>query len=656
MEDFLVRNVSILMCLAVAFQLMGCADDLDPEGNDTSDAVVETDAMVTPDMQTVDCESLKFRFAAEGNLEMEAYPDDRYTVLDENSPTGLRLSFNVERFPWLDALPNLIKPAKVDFESLSGFAHNGSVLLRFDGPIPTQLPEADTSAHNTGLIWMDLDATPPTRIPFEVRLALDEVGIILDPLVTLTPGHRYAVLMTRDLWDSDICVENNPEFDALLNGELMPTSGDVRLSDALNEAMGLSDTTADKLVGGTAFTTHMDHLLLHAVAQEVRTRNYTWDPSVECEEEEETFRICNASFKAWDFRDPLMIQNTDTNGQWRLKVRIFLPKQAEAPLPVLIYGHGLNSDRFEGDRLAAEFSDDGFAVVAVDAMMHGEHPTRIEDSNLPALDFLGVDLAAARVEGAALHGNFTQTVVDRLQLLQLLRRSPDFDGDGTIDFDPTEIGYFGVSLGGMLGSLFLANANQIPAAILSISGGRLIQFLSDIPQIDTFRPALNNLAGGEVKAERVLILAQTMVDAADPATSAPFILRNRLNPGSQPPHLLVPVADKDETVPPATAQALARALGVPHVGPVFTEVFGLEQQDTPTTDNTVYGVTAGYFQFDRMSNDNLSRVEVAEHSELPARPEALLQARHFLAGWVDGELPEIIDPYEVMGTPPLPTE
>ncbi|MGB0648442.1 MAG: hypothetical protein ACPGQS_14755, partial [Bradymonadia bacterium] len=102
-----------------------------------------------------------------------------------------------------------------------------------------------------------------------------------------------------------------------------------------------------------------------------------------------------------------------------------------------------------------------------------------------------------------------------------------------------------------------------------------------------------------------------------------------------------------------TGYALARSLGVPHVGPVITEVFGLEQQATPAADNTDYGVTAGYFQFDRISNDEQTEVKVATHAKLPPSPEALLQTRHFLTGWLADETPEIINPYEQLNTPQL---
>ena len=394
----------------------------------------------------------------------------------------------------------------------------------------------------------------------------------------------------------------------------------------------------------------MDHLKLKAVADEVLTRNYTWLPNASCEETSQ-YEVCEVAFKAWDFRDPKMIITTETQSQWTLVARIFLPLNRTEPLPVLIYGHGLNSGRTEADQLADEFSENGdFALVALDSLMHGDHPTRLPDSMIPALDFLGVKITEARVDGAAMHGNFTQTVVDRLQLLQLIRRQPDFDGDGIDDFDPSRIGYFGVSLGGMLGSLFLANTHNIPAAVMSISGGRLIQFLSDIPQLEPFRPALNNLAGGEVKAERVVLFAQTLVDSADPATFAQFILKDRLYPDSMPPHLLMPVADQEHRT---TRDRIFTRQSTRHTAYWSGHHRGVRTRATKRTasDNTAL-VTAGYFQFDRISNDEQTRAGL-QHAKLPPSPEALLQTRHFLGGWLADETPEIINPYEQLNTPEL---
>ena len=91
-------------------------------------------------------------------------------------------------------------------------------------------------------------------------------------------------------------------------------------------------------------------------------------------------------------------------------------------------------------------------------MRHGDHPTRDPASQLTALDVLGVSILDLRIDPVQLRGNFNQTILDYLQLLQLIRQKPDFDQDGLNDLNPETIVYFGVSLGGMLGAGFTALA------------------------------------------------------------------------------------------------------------------------------------------------------------------------------------------------------
>jgi len=61
-------------------------------------------------------------------------------------------------------------------------------------------------------------------------------------------------------------------------------------------------------------------------------------------------------------------------------------------------------------------------------------------------------------------------------------------------------------------------------------------------------------------------------------------------------------------------------------------------------------VTAAYFQFDRVGVTN---PRPATHAGVPFSEEGRLQATHFFDTWLDGGAPEIIDPYEVLGTPEL---
>jgi hypothetical protein len=318
----------------------------------------------------------------------------------------------------------------------------------------------------------------------------------------------------------------------------------------------------------------------------------------------------------------------------------------------LIYAHGIGAARDGGRHFAARFCPDGWAVVATDAMRHGAHPTADPDSQ-PSLDFLGINIQQVRIDALALRGNFNQTNLDRLQLIELIRDAPDVDGDGEPDLDIDRVAYWGISLGGMLGGGLLALGNDVGAGILSVAGGGLLLFITDTAQVAQLRPVIITLFGGEDVFDRMMPVAQTLVDAADPASWGPYVLDDRFGGADSTPNVLFPVAVEDETVPPASGRALARAMDITHVKPVLTEVRLLHVAGAPVSDNAANGTTAGYFQFDRVSN-GAGRVARATHDNTSLSREGELQGRRFLETWLGDGPAEIIDPYAELDTPPLP--
>ncbi len=119
------------------------------------------------------------------------------------------------------------------------------------------------------------------------------------------------------------------------------------------------------------------------------------------------------------------------------------------------------------------------------------------------------------------------------------------------------------------------------------------------------------------------------------------------------PHVLMPVAIEDDTVPPPTGKALARAFAIPHLTPILESVDGMNEQETPARVNHLdESVTAGFFQFDRVTQNGM--VVPATHSNLPLSEEGFLQTLIFLETWREEMTPTIIDPYENRGTGTLP--
>lgn len=132
-----------------------------------------------------------------------------------------------------------------------------------------------------------------------------------------------------------------------------------------------------------------------------------------------------------------------------------LPKNGTAPLPVVMLMHGL------GDHKAVdyvEFGDqfflkNGYAVLRLDVSDHGDRKKDVYE-----FDFTGKYRYWSR-------NVISQTVFD-------LRRAVDFI-ETREELDPERIGYYGISLGGIIGTVFCGVEKRIKVPVIVLAGGQL---------------------------------------------------------------------------------------------------------------------------------------------------------------------------------------
>lgn len=159
-------------------------------------------------------------------------------------------------------------------------------------------------------------------------------------------------------------------------------------------------------------------------------------------------------------------------------ISVFLPDEEEctAPYDVVISQHGLGADRWQaGFSLANDLAGDCLATVAMDLPLHGGRSpsaTTLHPDELPAdtgLGFLGPNFVESK-------GNFVQSMVDLFVLTQIIGDDgldPLFADLGAGPYFSDEIGYVGISLGGIVGVPFVAVEPAIEAMALHSAGGRL---------------------------------------------------------------------------------------------------------------------------------------------------------------------------------------
>lgn len=126
----------------------------------------------------------------------------------------------------------------------------------------------------------------------------------------------------------------------------------------------------------------------------------------------------------------------------------YVPKKFEPPFPAIIVMHGADGSKQDFVMMYEFYAMRGFAVLALDAALHGERAA-------PTVN-------AFRADWLQLRDIYMQTVVDLRRGLDWLQSRPEID--------PGRMGFWGASMGTIIGTTFCAVDTRIRAAALIIGG------------------------------------------------------------------------------------------------------------------------------------------------------------------------------------------
>ncbi len=626
--------------------LVACGQDKGGGGSDGADG-----ADGAHDSPPAWCEgSTGHQWSPKTATELELFPDGLLEIADPASPTGRRLRVDEDTVPWLAGTPALLKSAVEGLGDLSGFGTLGGMLLRFDAPVTAAPTTAEASVSDPGWMLVDLSGASPERVPFEARILEDGLTVVIWPLRPLRLGSPHALVLTTDAPAADGgCIAPAPTTRDLLHGEPEdPTVAEAapRYRAAV-EALGLIPDDISVL---TVFTTHDDLGPMKQLSAEVPEHPVAWAGPGACSPRGNLIQ-CELETTVLDHRNALgLVDASVTPTEGPIPVTVWLPSLDGGPYPIVLYGHGLGSSRGEGYRVAENILAAGVAVVAMEAVEHGDHPGASGDGADDALRFLGIDMATLSIQPRMIRGNFDQTNLDRLRLLRLLKQSPDLDGDGNADLDVDQVGYLGVSLGAILGPQLLALTDEVAGGVLSVGGGRLMTIVTDTDGLSQYEDLIIALVGSRALFDRLVPVAQHLVDPSDPAVWGAHVLTDRFD-DAPAPSVLLQVAMDDEVVPRTSGFALAQAMDLPHMAPVALEIPLLQITEADPVVGNIDGgnATAAFFQFDRVTIGG--SVGPAYHVDTPTSDEGKLQMLWFLQTWLEEGRPEVINPYAVLDTP-----
>ncbi len=179
----------------------------------------------------------------------------------------------------------------------------------------------------------------------------------------------------------------------------------------------------------------------------------------------------------------------------------------EGPYPAIVFGHGLGGSKDDATyRLVAQLLvANGYALIMIDYPLHGERQPAELETLMADLDAITPEQAAQWIQ--AIGEAAVQTVLDQ-------RRAVDYLC--TLEqVDPERIGYVGLSLGAILGSVLSAVDDRLACSALVV-GGADWKLLLENTQIARFGDAV---AAGQLDIEA---LAGKMA-VSDPKYFAPHI-------------------------------------------------------------------------------------------------------------------------------------
>lgn len=531
------------------------------------------------------------------------FPSNRLVERDAASPTGVRLALTEDVVP---LSRNDLPPLDVAwFEGMDGFSRLAPAVIRLDTPVdPAAFPAL--AADGTAPVSL-LDVDAGTFVPGRLAVTDDGTALTVWPDATLRPAALHAVVLRADLPTSS-CFSAGP---AILTAEAAGDAQADEMAAARAAAVG-AGLAEDEIAAVVPFTTRSaegEVATLRAIEDAtpalVSASGLVATDVVACADAEDEW--CGegvgyvvrgaATLPTWQSADGTFVVDADgtPTPQGSEDVQFWLmapPSAGETAAPLVVLQHGLGSRRTDlvafGQRLVAA----GHAVVAIDAVAHGDRP----HENDTTLEFFGIDFERWLVGKA--RDNIRQTAADHLALRALLAASLASDGslfDGAFHVDVEDAAYVGQSLGGIIGGTTCATDTGLDRCVLNVPGGRLVEVVRANAAYATLMNIYFDPSEQAADVELFSALAQTLVDPADPALNAPRILADA---PARP--VLVQEATQDGTVANQTTEVMARSMGIPLLLPSLEDVRGIATAEMPVADNVAgadASVTAGLSQF-----------------------------------------------------------
>ena len=588
------------------------------------------------------------------------WPSSIYELDDPATATGRRLDFpQGALLTNIDGVP--IEPTQ--FHWRDGWSAAGFLFIAFPGGVdPSNLPhytDFDASvAAGSPTVLVDMDTGERVAHFAEVDVNAgddyDNQALYIRPARRLRSGTRYAVGIRKSLKARGGGELPIPEgFAAILAG----TETDHPLLerargryDDIFTALSAVGVPRDDLVVAWEFTTATDELVRSSMltardAAMPAMGNLGGNLTYEISKDEpygdgtQIARRVIGTFQtpmvltddASD--DSVMARDSSGNatvvGMYDAPFVAMIPAcaEAQAPVPIIIFGHGFLGDIKEAQGSYMRGIAQDLCMVVLGTEWRG-----MSARDVAAAAFTFNDMSRASAFGERI----VQGVLSYIALTQLARGSMATDlltndaGESLVD--PTKIYYYGISQGHVLGATFMAYDPTITRGVLAVGGGSWSMLFERSTQWPPYKTIISGAYPGPLNVVVIEAMLQFPFDYTENIHAVAGILDDPL-PGTPEKQLLMHMAVGDSQVTNLSTEIQAREMGIPVLGPALFTPWGLEEQTGPL-DSAL--VIYDQRREPRPPLDNaVHEIDNETHGELRKEPAVIRQIETF---WSTGEV------------------
>ncbi|MBL4637295.1 MAG: hypothetical protein JKY56_25800, partial [Kofleriaceae bacterium] len=542
------------------------------------------------------------------------WPSSAYMIEDSTSATGFRVDLPAEGMP-INADNIAVLPDA--YNAFDGFPMSGTMIAGFptgvsDVGLPTHTDVSDAMAPNASVVVVNMTTGERLLIFAEPDMNAklpEDRALLIRPLERMDSGTRYAVGIRNTVKAADGSALPVPAgFASILAGEKMSHPRAARIEDGYGEIfskLGAAGMPKEELVLAWDFVTVSDDFVTQdilsmrdqaLVAMESKTFTYEFE-DLRNDNPAEVLRMMGGTYEVPNFRSNLNRSTSDTvrdtaglpkmEGFSTANVGALVPRCVETaplPIPVIIFGHGMfgsGVDSLDHDFLQQLANDECVMFVGGDL-------TGLTDNEFASVAFAMNDIN----KGIAMTETLAQSVVDFIVLQKMLSgpylTADEFMHDGQQIIDPTKITYFGASLGGIMGGVYMSYAPDITRGVLGVPGGPWGLLFERSVFWPPLRIAMIGAYPEPWDYELNIALLGMLFEKVDPIATSHRVLDDPL-PNTTPKDLLLYMAMGDALVANMASDVYARSLNIPVVGPSLRVPFSMEEKMTEFTSGyTIY--------------------------------------------------------------------